>query len=233
MAAVGVAALVGVIGFLSPCVLPLVPGYLSYVAGLAGQDGANSRVRTVAGAALFVAGFTAVFVTSGALFGQLGALLRTHTTGIQQVMGSVTIVLGLVFIGVLRPLQRERRLSLTTRAGLLGAPLVGVTFGLVWTPCLTPTFTAVFSLAVSQASAGRGAVLALAYCVGLGIPFLVVGFGFGWVQSSIRVIRRHNRVVTRVGGVVLVALGVALVTGWWADWIGQFQSAFPTAGFSV
>lgn len=231
--AAAVSALVGLIGFLSPCVLPLVPGYLSYVTGLAGQDDPGARRRTVLGAALFVGGFTLVFVASGALFGQVGETLRAHTTVLQQIMGTVTIALGLVFIGVLRPLQRERRLPLTARAGLIGAPLVGVTFGLVWTPCLTPTFTAVFSLAVSQASAGRGALLAFAYCVGLGVPFLVVAFGFGWVQSSVRLVRRHNRVVTRFGGVVLVGLGIALVTGWWADWIGQLQSAFPTAGFSV
>lgn len=235
-AAVAVSALVGVIGFLSPCVLPLVPGYLSYVTGLAGQgarSGANSRGRAVAGAALFVAGFTVVFVASGALFGQLGTAMRAHSAALQQVMGAVTIVLGLVFLGIFRPLQQVRRLSVTPRAGLLGAPLVGVTFGLVWTPCLTPTFTAVFSLAISQASAGRGAVLALAYCVGLGLPFVAVGLGFGWVQSSIGLVRRHNGLVTRVGGAVLVSLGIALVTGWWAVWIGELQGAFPTAGFSV
>jgi cytochrome c-type biogenesis protein len=147
--AAGVALLVGVIGFLSPCVLPLVPGYLSYVAGLAGDvaDSAHRQRRMLAGAGLFVLGFTAVFVATGALFGTLGSTIAVHRLALERIFGLVTIAMGLVFLGRFSVLQREVKLHRLPRAGLLGAPLLGVTFGLAWTPCLTPTFSAVYGLA--------------------------------------------------------------------------------------
>ena len=169
LVAAAVAALVGLIGFVSPCVLPLVPGYLSYVAGLAGTEQTRPR-RVVYGAALFVAGFTTIFVAEGVLFGTLGAAIRNHAVAIERVLGIVTIAMGIVFLGGIPFLQREFRIHRLPQAGLAGAPLLGAAFGLAWAPCLTPTFSAVYGLAFQQGTAGRGAFLMLFYCLGLGIP---------------------------------------------------------------
>lgn len=247
-------ALVGVVGFLSPCVLPLVPGYLSYVAGLSGSSevsgtsgtsGAGGGVavatrpktrRMLAGSALFVVGFTVVFVLEGALFGELGSAIRDHSAAIERVMGAVTIVLGLSFLGVFGRIgffQREWRVHRLPRAGLLGAPLLGLTFGLAWTPCLTPTFTAVSSLAVSQSTAGRGAFLMTFYCLGLGIPFVLVAVGIGWVAGALSFVRRHQVWVSRFGGVLLVGIGVLLVTGLWTEWMAWLQGELGQSGLGA
>jgi cytochrome c-type biogenesis protein len=169
----------------------------------------------LAGALLFVAGFTVVFVSFGALFGGLGRLLLEWAPVLTRVMGAVTIVMGLAFLGALPWLQRERRIHRRPPAGLAGAPVLGVVFGLGWTPCLGPTLSAVNTLAYSQASAARGAVLGLAYCVGLGIPFLLVAVGARRALTFSAFARRHARTVMRVGGVLLVVLGLLLVTGAW------------------
>ncbi len=240
--AIAVSALVGFISFLSPCVLPLIPGYLSYVTGLAGSDtitepdvadgvdpsaaaapASGSAVaeatrrdsHVVLGASLFVAGFTLVFVSYGALFGGLGRLLLEWTPVLNRVFGVVTILMGLAFLGLFPRLQRERRIRRLPRAGLAGAPLLGVVFGLGWTPCLGPTLGAVNTLALTEASAVRGAVLGLAYCVGLGLPFLLVAAGTGRALRLSAFARRHARTVTRIGGGFLVLLGVLLLTGLW------------------
>lgn len=240
--AMGVAALVGLIGFASPCVLPLVPGYLAYVTGLAGAEtettagpsggsgeqgtagtrtgtrtGAPTRARRrmVAGALLFVLGFTVVFVSFGALFGGLGRLLLQHQTAINRVLGAATIVLGLVFLGRFRGAQRELRVHRRPAVGLAGAPLLGVVFGLGWTPCLGPTLGAVQTLAVSEGSATRGAVLGLAYCFGLGLPFVLTALGVRSALAASAFARRHAGTVMRIGGILLVVLGVLLVTGGW------------------
>lgn len=236
--AIAVSALVGLISFLSPCVLPLIPGYLSYVTGLAGSataplsasetaasrqptagyavaEATRQRSRVVLGASLFVAGFTAVFVSYGALFGGLGRLLLEWTPVLNRVFGVVTVVMGLAFLGLIPRLQRERRIHRLPRAGLAGAPLLGVVFGLGWTPCLGPTLGAVNTLALTQASAVRGAVLGLAYCVGLGLPFLLVAAGTERALRLSAFARRHARTVTRIGGGFLVLLGVLLLTGLW------------------
>lgn len=240
--AIAVSALVGFISFLSPCVLPLIPGYLSYVTGLAGSDtitepdvadgvdpsataapASGSAVaeatrqdsHVVLGASLFVAGFTLVFVSYGALFGGLGRLLLEWTPVLNRVFGVVTILMGLAFLGLFPRLQRERRIHRLPRAGLAGAPLLGVVFGLGWTPCLGPTLGAVNTLALTEASAVRGAVLGLAYCVGLGLPFLLVAAGTGRALRLSAFARRHARTVTRIGGGFLVLLGVLLLTGLW------------------
>ncbi|KQS64307.1 cytochrome c biogenesis CcdA family protein [Modestobacter sp. Leaf380] len=247
--AVAVAALVGLISFASPCVLPLVPGYLGYVAGLSGSQAARpgvpatagatlqtrggagvaalghdepgpdapqgGRGRVLAGAVLFVAGFTVVFMSFGAAFGGLGRLLLEWAPVITRVMGVVTIVMGLAFLGGLGWLQRERRLHRRPPAGLLGAPLLGMVFGLGWTPCLGPTLSAVNALAYSEASATRGAILALAYCLGLGLPFVFIASGARRALTLSRYARRHARTVTRIGGGLLVLLGILLVTGTW------------------
>ena len=230
LVAAPIALLVGVIGFLSPCVLPLVPGYLSYVAGLAGENRGLRQRRMVAGALLFVLGFTAIFVAEGALFGSLGATIQEHSLDIERVMGVVTIVMGLVFIGKIPVLQRELKIHRLPRAGLIGAPLLGVAFGLAWTPCLTPTFSAVYTLAFSEGTAGRGAFLMLVYCLGLGVPFLLVALGLGWVTGGLSLVRKHAGLVSALGGVVLVVLGVALVTGAWNHWATSLTGAFAGSG---
>jgi cytochrome c-type biogenesis protein len=226
LVAAGVAALVGVIGFLSPCVLPLVPGYLSYVAGLSGDGTKPSQRRMAFGALLFVLGFTAIFVGQGVLFGQLGASINEHRKGLEQIMGIVTILLGIVFLGGFGFMQRELKVHKLPRAGLIGAPLLGAAFGLAWTPCLTPTFGVVFSLSTVQGTAGRGAFLTVFYCLGLGIPFILVALGFGWVSGALGFVRRHRRAVSAIGGLFLIAIGVLLVTGEWDHLMNVLRSKF-------
>lgn len=224
LVAAGVAALVGVVGFLSPCVLPLVPGYLSYVAGLSGDSARPSQRRMVAGAVLFVLGFTAIFVAQGSAFGALGGSINENRVLIERVLGAVTIVMGVVFLGGIGFLQREFRIHRLPRAGLIGAPLLGAAFGLAWAPCLTPTFGAVYSMSLTEGTAGRGAFLTVFYCLGLGIPFVLVALGFGWVASALEFVRRHRRVVSALGGVLLIAIGVLLVSGQWNHWMDVLRA---------
>lgn len=231
--AAGVAALVGLVGFLSPCVLPLVPGYLAYVAGLSGEDAEPSRRRMVGGAFLFVLGFTIIFVAQGVAFGQLGANLRDNTKTIERVLGGVTIVMGIVFLGGFGFLQREFKVHKLPKAGLLGAPILGATFGLAWAPCLTPTFSAVNTLAFEQGTATRGAILTGFYCLGLGIPFLLVAFGTGWVVGALGFVRRHMAVVTRSGGALLIVMGILLVTGEWNHLMDSLRSHVGSGGFDI
>jgi cytochrome c-type biogenesis protein len=187
-----------------------------------------------AGALLFVLGFTVIFVVQGALFGELAANIRTHTLLIQRILGVITILLGVVFLGRVGFLQREFRSHRLPRAGLLGAPLLGATFGLAWAPCLTPTFGAVYSMSYAQGTAGRGAFLMACYCLGLGIPFVLVALGFGWVSRALGFVRLHRRAVSAVGGVLLIAIGVLLVTGEWNYWMDALRTRFgPASGFNV
>jgi cytochrome c-type biogenesis protein len=255
LVAAAVAALVGLISFASPCVLPLVPGYLSYVAGLVGSgarsaapvrtgggggtatatavraaDERSPRGRMVLGALLFVLGFTVVFVAFGAAFGGLGRLLLQYSDVLTRIFGVLTIVVGLAFLGWLPLLQRTKRLTARPVAGLAGAPLLGVVFGLGWTPCLGPTLSAVYSLAFSQATAGRGALLSVAYCLGLGIPFVLVALGARWALGATSFLRRHARTVTRFGGAVLVVVGLLLLTGLWSEWMTWLRSWLATTG---
>jgi len=234
LVAAAVSVVVGVVGFLSPCVLPLVPGYLSYVAGLAGESERPSQRRTVLGALLFVLGFTVVLVAQGAVFGQLGNSIRSHELGLERILGIVTVVMGLVFLGRIGFLQREFKIHRLPRAGLLGAPLLGFGFGLAWTPCLTPTFTAIDSMSVTEGTAGRGALLMAFYCLGLGIPFILVALGFGWVASALSFVRRHRRGVSAVGGVLLLTIGVLLLSGQWNQLMIDLRTHIaPGTGFSV
>src|SRR5487761_1558307 len=219
--AMPVAAAAGAITFLSPCSLPLIPDYLSYVTGMSGADAQQagpgeasqpgSRGRTVAGTALLVLGFSVLFAVYGAAFGGLGGLLLSHQRGLIQVLGGVTILLGLLFAGVFDRFPAASRMlrpSFRPRAGLAGAPLLGVLFGLGWTPCIGPTLTAVLTLAVTTGSAGRGALLAFVYGLGIGIPFLFVALLFQRGMNAFGFARRHARLVTRIGGAMLVAVGV-------------------------
>ena len=235
LVALPVAAVAGLVSFLSPCVLPLVPGYLSYVTGLSGADLGDTRStgadvpegdvlvrapavrrgRVLAGSVLFVLGFSAVFVAGGALFGGLGGELVVHKDVVDRVLGVFTVVMGLAFLGLLPGLQREVRVHRLPAGGLAGAPLLGVLFGVGWTPCLGPTLGAVQALAYTQASAGRGALLTAAYCAGLGVPFVLTGLAFRRALGAFDVVKRHYAVVMRLGGALLVLVGLLLVSGLW------------------
>jgi cytochrome c-type biogenesis protein len=214
--ALPLAMVAGVVSFLSPCVLPLVPGYLSYVTGLTGVDlGSRGRGRLVAGAGLFVAGFTAVFVTAGVLVGAAGGFLVEHERLLQRVLGAATIVLGLAFMGAVPWFQRELRVHRRPAIGLAGAPMLGVLFGLGWTPCIGPTLGAVLTLGLTEGSALRGGVLAVAYCLGLGLPFVAAALAFRRAMGAFGWVKRHHVWVMRLGGALLVTIGVLLVTGAW------------------
>jgi cytochrome c-type biogenesis protein len=280
--AVPVAAAAGAVTFLSPCVLPLVPGYLSYVTGMSGVDaqqaagddpadgpgtgggplpggGGNAqapaaaavttvapsgpatarpqppRRRAVLGTLLFVLGFTAVFASVGVAFGGLGAMLERHSAGLTQVFGVLTIVLGLLFAGLFDRIPvtgRILRPSWRPRAGLAGAPMLGVLFGLSWTPCVGPTLTFVLTLSMTSGTAVRGAILTVAYGLGLGIPFLIVALAFERSVTAFGFARRHARAFSVAGGAMLVAVGILEVTGAWSSallwlkthWISSYQS---------
>lgn len=226
--AVPVAVAAGAVTFLSPCCLPLVPGFLSYVTGMSGSVssvGAAARGRAVAGTALFVLGFSFVFVVFGFAVGGVGGLLRAHDAGLTQVLGGVTILFGLLFAGLFDRFSFAGRIfrpSARPVAGLAGAPLLGLLFGLGWSPCYGPTLSAVMSLGLVSGTALRGAFLAFVYGLGLGIPFLLAALAFERVMSVLGFFRRHARLVSRIGGAMLVVVGLLEVTGLWAtaiDWI--------------
>jgi cytochrome c-type biogenesis protein len=276
--ALPVAAAAGAVTFLSPCCLPLVPGYLSFVTGMAGASGAQPassgdspgpaaavgvaasgvavaarpaaavaarpaavavpapapRARVVAGTALFVLGFSVVFVAYGAALGGLGHLLTGHARQLTQILGGLTILLGLLFAGAFDRFSFAGRIvrpSARPKAGLAGAPLLGVMFGLGWSPCIGPTLTAVLALSASSGTVGRGALLAFVYALGLGVPFLLVSLGFQVAMRAFAFARRRARLITRIGGAMLVCVGLLEVTGAWSTfmawlqvhWVGSYQ----------
>lgn len=236
--AVPVALLAGLVSFLSPCVLPLVPGYLSYVTGLSGADlqsderTREARGRMVLGAILFVAGFALVFVSGGLLFGGLGAFFLRYEDVLLRVLGVITIVLGLAFTGLIPWLQRDVRMHRVRSVGLASAPVLGITFGLGWTPCMGPTLGVVATLATTQGTAVRGALLMLVYAFGLGLPFVLAALAFRRMLRAFSFVRRHQAWVTRIGGGMLILVGLLLVTGVWGALIGvmrQWASGFTTA----
>jgi cytochrome c-type biogenesis protein len=220
--ALPLAVAAGLVSFLSPCVLPLVPGYLSYVAGLTGvdlgaeeEDGDDHRGRVALGAILFVLGFSVVFVSEGALFGELAAQLQLHANVIEKVLGGVTVVLGLAFMGLIPGMQREVRFHRLPRAGLAGAPVLGVLFGVGWTPCTGPTLGAVNTLGYNLGEPSKAAILSFAYCLGLGLPFLLTALFFRRAMGAFGAVKRHYQWVLTTGGGLLVVIGLLLVSGLW------------------
>ena len=219
--AIPIALAAGLLSFLSPCVLPLVPGYLGYVSGVAG-GAERKRSRTVLGALLFILGFSVVFLSINFLGATAARFFLEYSDLLQRIGGAIIIVLGLVFIGQVSFLQRTIKPSWQPRTGLVGAPLLGIVFALGWTPCLGPTIATI--LPMSGFDPGRAVLLAAFYCLGLGIPFLLVALGLGWVGSSIAWVKRHIRVINIVGGVLLIVIGVLLVTGIWNTWMYGLQA---------
>jgi len=234
LAAIPMALLAGLISFLSPCVLPLVPGYLGFVSGMSGTNHDASRRRTLIGTALFILGFSLVFVSFGAAFGGIGAAVYASSLQwLQQILGIFVFALGFVMIGQFSFMQRTFKMQVPSRLGLVGAPLLGVAFGLGWTPCIGPTLAAVLTLASNSGDPAKGALLAFIYALGIGLPFLAIAAGFSWATKSVGFVKRHIRSFNIGGGVLLMILGLLLVTGVWnqfAAWIqlevfGNFQLA--------
>lgn len=222
--AVPVAVLAGLVSFFSPCVVPLLPGYLSYATGLSGADLESARRgRMVVGSSLFVLGFSAVFVAMGTASGALGDWLIVYAREISIVLGVFTILVGIAFLGLVPWMQRDVRVHKVPAVGLTAAPLLGVLFGLGWTPCIGPTLSAVQVLAFQEGTAGRGALLSLAYSIGLGLPFIIAGLAFRRMLGAVRWVRRHQVWVTRVGGLMLIAVGILLVTGIWDLWVAYLR----------
>lgn len=264
--AMPVAAAAGAVTFLSPCCLPLVPGYLSYITGMAGAGGGTGtltgtgtgtgtgtvagtgtgaqavpaaaspgRGRTVAGTALFVLGFSLVFTTYGLVAGGLGGTLRGHEEGLTRILGGLTIVLGLLFAGAFDRFTFAGRIvrpSARPQAGLAGAPMLGVMFGFGWTPCIGPTLSTVLTLSAASGTATRGAFLAFVYGLGLGIPFLLVAMAFQRVVNAFAFARRNARLISRIGGAMLIVVGVLEVTGAWTAAISWLHGHWFT-GYST
>ena len=239
LVALAVCLLAGLVSFASPCVVPLVPGYLSYLAAVVGVDDsdtddgqlktrATARWRVAGSAALFVAGFTAVFLLGTvAVLGTASSLI-TNQLVLQRVGGVLTIVMGLVFVGFIPALQRQARFSPRQFTTVAGAPLLGAVFALGWTPCLGPTLTGVITVASATqgANVARGIMLVIAYCLGLGIPFVLLAFGSAGAVAGLAWLRRHTRAIQIFGGVLLIAVGAALVTGVWNDFVSWLRDAF-------
>ncbi len=228
--ALAVSVLAGLVSFASPCVVPLVPGYLSYLAAVVGvdesdQSAPNARWRVAGSAALFVAGFTVVFLLGTVAVLGMTTSLITNQLVLQRVGGVITIVMGLVFVGYVPALQRQFRFAPKQLSTVAGAPLLGAVFALGWTPCLGPTLAGVVTVASATdgASVARGIVLVIAYCLGLGIPFVLLAFGSASAVAGLGWLRRHTRALQIFGGVLLIAVGVALVSGGWNDFVGWLR----------
>lgn len=224
----------GTVSFASPCCIPLVPGYLSYLVGLVGAEGAQGpgrvgvrvRSRAVAATGLFVAGFTIVFLAQTVAVLGISRILLTNAAVLMRVGGVITVIMGLAMLGFIRPLQREARIHTRPTGRVAGALLLGATFGLGWVVCIGPTLAGVIALATATdwgGSAWRGLLLVVFYCLGLGLPFLLLAFGFGWATGAAGVLRRYSRTIQIVGGVAMIVLGLLMVTGFWGQFIAWLQ----------
>lgn len=222
--AVPIALAAGLVSFASPCILPLVPGYLGYVGGFAGAGQRRDRRRLLLGVLLFVLGFSVVYVTLTLAFAVAGLSLIRWMGLITRIVGAVVIVMGLVFIGQFSFLQRTMKPQWTVATGLGGAPMLGIVFGLGWAPCMGPTLVAVLGLSLGSGSPARGILLGAVYCLGLGIPFLLVALGFNWVTGSVSWLKRHIRIINIIGGAMLVAIGLLMVSGIWSVLISNLGS---------
>ena len=232
LAALPIAVAAGFVSFVSPCVLPLLPGYLAFLSGAAGSlEGRAGRGRVVIGAIAFIIGFAIVFVSLGALFGGFGSFLRDDQRTLSIVFGSITILLGMFFAGWWPSswLNRDQRIHHLPRASILGAGALGFLFALGWTHCIGPTLGAILALAAnSGATALRGSILAFFYCLGLGIPFVVAALATEWVSTASSWLRRHQRTIGRIGGMLLIVIGILEVTGAWHAFVIWLQVRFPS-----
>lgn len=226
--AIPVAVLAGLVSFFSPCVLPLVPGYLGYVTGMSGVNLEDQkRGRMFVGMSLFILGFTIVFVVLGLVFSSAFLWLQGDGQWLTQVLGIVVILMGVLFMGGLSKLQRDHRINYRPQAGLMGAPILGVIFGLGWAPCIGPTISAVLLLSsAGSPSPTRGGVLAFVYCLGLGLPFILIALGFSKFMGALSFFRRHQRLIMRLGGGLLITVGVLMVSGLWNLWVIELQTWF-------
>ncbi|CAN2222412.1 CcdA Cytochrome c biogenesis protein [Candidatus Nanopelagicaceae bacterium] len=213
-----IALLAGLISFISPCVLPLVPGYLSFAAGFS-----RSRGRVFLGSILFVLGFSALFISYGALFGELGARIATNEDVITRVLGLLTVLMGVIFLGVF-PMMPTLKPRISTTGGLIGAPILGFLFGVGWTPCIGPALASVQALAFQESSAVRGAVLSLGYCIGLGLPFIASGLFLDKSEKMRKFLVKRGDKVSKIGGVLLILIGLLQLTGLWTDLMIEMRS---------
>jgi cytochrome c-type biogenesis protein len=214
--AIPIAFLAGIVSFLSPCILPLIPGYLGYLGGATGDEGSTSRRRLLAGVALFILGFTLVFTLTIGAFGAVGSWLTIYRELLTRIAGVVVLALGLVFVGQFSFLQRTIKPSWMPAAGLAGAPLLGIIFGIGWTPCLGPTLAAISAMSLESGSVAEGVLLGIVYSLGLGLPFLAVALGFGWAATSVAWLKRHIRLINIIGGAMLIVIGLLMITGLWS-----------------
>ena len=216
--ALPLAILAGLLSFISPCILPLVPGYLSYAAGFS-----QARGRVLLGSSLFVAGFSLLFISYGALFGGFGARIAVHEEIITRILGIFTIGLGLIFAGAF-PMMPTLHPKISTTGGLVGAPILGFLFGVGWTPCIGPALATVQTLAFSESSAFRGAVLSLGYCLGLGLPFIATGLFFDRSARLRHFLTRNGRKISLIGGAFLILIGILQVSGAWNYLMNDLRS---------
>ncbi|MGO2053198.1 cytochrome c biogenesis CcdA family protein [Glutamicibacter sp. 287] len=223
-----VAMLAGLVSFLSPCVLPLVPGYLGYVTGLTGADlREHRRGRVLLGVLLFVLGFSVVFIAAGVLFSQATAWLKFNGAWVTQALGLVVVLMGIVFMGGISWMQRDRKIHRKPPAGLWGAPVLGLTFGLGWAPCIGPTLSAVLIMSTgTDANVARGTLLTVFYCLGLGFPFILIALGLQRGMQALAFFRKHQLLIMRLGGGMLILLGLVMISGLWGTWVAELQNWF-------